>query len=116
MKTLEVISKEQGYREKYFKQEEDPLFEQIEAMYDKPNSNLRLYCINLGKTILIFGDGGIKPKNIRALQENKELEVSNYFLRQVIKDIDEKIKEKEIYYSADEMELLGNLTFGEEDE
>lgn len=114
--TLEIIAKEQGYREKFFKQDEGFLFSQIEALYDKPKSNLRLYCINLGKTILILGDGGVKPKTIRSLQESKELTEKNNFLRKVAQDIETKIKNKEMYYSSDDMKLEGNLIFGEENE
>lgn len=116
LKTLEVISKEQGYREKFFKQNEGFLFSQIEAFYDKPKSNLRLYCINLGKTILILGGGGYKPKEIISWQDSEELSKINYFLQQVSKDYKIKIENKEIIFSPDNMKLEGNLKFGEEDD
>ncbi len=113
---LKVVSNETGYRENYFKPNEGFPGSQIEAIFDKPNSKLRLYFINLGKTILVIGDGGVKPKNIRALQESEELKENNYFLRQVSRDLEIKVQNREITFSPDFMRLLGNLIFGEDNE
>ena len=43
------------------------------ALFDLPNSNLRLYCIRYGNSIIILGGGGQKPKTISAFQENEKL-------------------------------------------
>ncbi|MFA7327444.1 MAG: hypothetical protein WC121_12310 [Candidatus Kapaibacterium sp.] len=116
MGNFKVVSNESGYRQSYFKPNEGFPGSQIEAIFDKPNSKLRLYFINLGKTILIIGDGGVKPKNIRALQESEELKENNDFLRQVSRDLELKVQNREITFSPNYMRLLGNLKFGDEDE
>ncbi len=81
------------------------------ALYDLPHSNLRLYCVRLGSSIIILGGGGPKSKNIRALQEDPKLTSENYLIRSISNMIHLQTKDREIYWSKNEMELLGNLTF-----
>ena len=56
--------------------------------------NFRLYCIRYGTSIIILGGGGYKPDTIKALQENEKLTKENYLLRQIAKEINQRIEEK----------------------
>lgn len=110
------IANKFGARENFFKPDQGFPGSLIVRLRDKPNKELRLYCIKLGKSILILGGGGYKPKGIRSWQQSEELSKINYFLQQVSKDYKIKIENKEITFSPDNMKLDGNLIFGEEDE
>ncbi len=111
---LEVIGNETGARNSFFKHHEGELGDGIVALYDLPDSNLRLYCIRYGTQIIILGGGGHKPKNIRAFQDDKKLREQNYLLRQISKEITTRIKEKRINHSLDGYELEGELEFEDE--
>lgn len=112
---LRVIGNETGAREQYFKLKEGKPGDGVCALYDNPDKNLRLYCIRYGTLIVILGGGGSKPKNIKALQESKKLTDENYFLRQVSEHIRQKMKDKEIRFSDDELDFEGDLTFNTDD-
>ncbi|WP_121966508.1 hypothetical protein [Myroides sp. N17-2] len=56
-----------GARYDYFKHNEGSLSDGVCALYDSPNSNLRLYCIRYGTSMIILGSGGFKSKATRAL-------------------------------------------------
>lgn len=99
LKRLYTIANDTGARESFFKNNEGKPGDGICALYDVPGSKLRLYCIRYGLDILILGGGGNKPKNIKALQENKKLMDENYLLRALSKLITDKIKERSITYT-----------------
>jgi hypothetical protein len=108
-KRLMVIGKYTGARESFFKLFEGEPGDGVCALYDLPEKALRLYCIRYGSSILILGGGGPKSKKIKALQDDNKLTQENYFLRQVVKDITEKMKLREVNISKDGTEFLGNL-------
>jgi hypothetical protein len=108
---IDLIANYTGAENRHFKENEGRLGDLVCALYDMPNSNLRLYCIRLGKTVLILGGGGFKSKLIRALQQDPTLTEENYLMREISQRLYNRIKEKEIYWSEDEMEILGNLIF-----
>ena len=108
---IDLIANYTGAENRHFKENEGRLGDLVCALYDMPNSNLRLYCIRLGKTILILGGGGFKSKLIRALQQDPILTEENYLMREISEKLYDRIKENEIYWSDDEMEILGNLIF-----
>ena len=108
VKTLDMIALENGARRSYFKENEGKLGDLVCALYDTPKSNLRLYCIRLGSTVIILGGGGQKDKSIRALQEDAKLTHENYLMRKLSDLLYKKIKEGEIYWE-NEMTLSGNL-------
>ena len=93
---LKTIGQKTGAREYFFKTKEGALADGVCALYDKPKSKLRLYCICYGMNLIILGDGGQKSKQIRAFQEDKKLTDANYFLRQLSKDIKSRTDNKEI--------------------
>ena len=108
VKTLDIIALDNGARRTYFKENEGKLGDLVCALYDTPKSNLRLYCIRLGNTVIILGSGGQKSKSIKALQEDEKLTKENYLMRTLSDLLYKKIKEGEIYWQ-DEMTLAGNL-------
>jgi len=111
---LEVIGNETGAREIFFKLKEGKPGDGVVALYDEPDSNLRLYCIKYGTQIIILGGGGQKPKDIRTLQEDNKLKEENYLLRKISKEITERIKDKRIEFSNFGQELEGELEFEDE--
>lgn len=112
---LHTIGHKTGARIQYFKTEEGKPGDGVCALYDTEESNLRLYCIRYDKHLIIVGGGGFKPKNIRALQEDDKLKKENYFLRELSAIITTRIKEKDIRYSDDGMEFIGDMDFNKDD-
>jgi putative component of toxin-antitoxin plasmid stabilization module len=110
---IKVIGNKTGAREQFFKLKEGKPGDGVCALYDHPDRNLRLYCIRYGKALIIVGGGG--QKTTQTLQEDSILKEENYFLRQVAKDIKERMQEGEIEFSDYYMDLLGNLEFKPED-
>lgn len=113
LQRLRTIGHQTGAREQFFKLFEGKPGDGVCALYDHPNSKLRLYCIVFGSQILIVGGGGFKPKNIQALQENKKLKDENYFLRWLSEQITQRIKDKEITFENNYLDFSGNLTFND---
>ena len=110
---LITINKKTGARDIYFKLDEGNPGDGVCALYDEPERNLRLYCIRFGNSLLILGSGGEKPKNIRAFQDNEKLKEENYLLRDISKQITERIRNKEIQFSEDGKEIFGKLEFND---
>lgn len=106
--TLDQISFLHGARRHYFKENEGNLGDLVCAMYDTPNSNLRLYCIRFGTTVVLLGGGGYKSKTIRALQEDPKLSKENYLVRKISELIYKKMRDKDIFW-VNEKKLDGNL-------
>lgn len=112
---LRTIGHKTGAREQFFKLDEGFPGDGVCALYDNPDSNLRLYCIRYGASLVVLGGGGHKPKSIRRLQQDSKLKEENCFLRELSALITTRIKEGEIWYTNDYMDLEGNLEFNEED-
>ncbi len=106
---IKIMGAQTGMREDFFKLYEGLPGDGVCALYDKDDSNLRLYCIRYGSQIIIIGGGGHKPKSIRALQENKKLEKENFALRDLSKLITEKMRDREIWFSEDGLDFEGEL-------
>lgn len=113
---LMTIGQKEGARDQYFKLNEGNPGDGVCALYDKPKSNLRLYCIKYGKELIILGSGGFKSKSIRALQEDSKLEVENYYLRNLSKEILNKLKSKDLKFIQDGFDLEGDFEFYDEEE
>lgn len=111
---LETIGNNTGAREGFFKTKEGNPGDGVEALYDEPGYNLRLYCIRYGRQIIILGGGGHKPKDIKALQDDKKLKTENYLLRKISSDITARIKDHRITYSHDGYSFEGELEFDDE--
>jgi hypothetical protein len=105
---IDKIALKYGAERYFFKENEGKFGDLVCALYDSPDSNLRLYCIRLGKTVIVLGGGGIKPKSIRTLQESPKLTTENEIIRQISKALYQKMKDGEIFW-ANEMTLAGNF-------
>lgn len=112
---LETIGHRTGARPGFFKEFEGAPGDGVCALYDEPDSKLRLYCIRFGQDILILGGGGPKGKQIRSFQEDKKLREENYFLRWASAEISQKIKEKDFLLRFHPPGIEGDL-FIETDE
>lgn len=113
---IERMGKEFGAREQWFKLKEGAPGDMVAAIYDQPGSKLRLYCIRNGSCLVILGSGGIKPKNIRALQDDPELTKTNQMMRVVSQDIYKRRQDGEIWFSDDYFDLEGDLIFKNEED
>lgn len=113
---IEIIAKHTGLREDFIKAGEGNLGDGIHALYDKPNSNLRLYFIRFGNVAIVLGNGGIKPKSIRKLQENPKLQESNYFLRKVSAVLKVAVQEGSLSISDEGLESNTEFNYTIEDD
>jgi len=111
LERIRTINEKTGARESFFKPNEGKPGDLVCALFDIPNSNLRLYCIRFGNSLIILGGGGEKKKTIKAFQEVDKLKKENYILREISAQIAERIKEKEITFSYDGTEITGELEF-----
>jgi len=110
-----LIGNKHGARAQYFKEYEGIPGDGMCALYDMDESNLRLYCLRYGTLTVVLGGGGPKGKDIRAWQEDGDL---NYFANMLIEiscRITKRIKDKEIKLSNNG-ELDGNLIFNDDEE
>lgn len=55
---LKSISNKTGARDIFFKLNEGNRGDGVSALYDEPDSSLRLYCIRYGNSLVILGGGG----------------------------------------------------------
>ncbi len=106
---IRVISTKTGIRDNFFDKPEGKFGQDIWALYDKPRGKLRLYCMQLGHIVIILGGGG--PKKTRTLQEDPKLKLENDLMRKVSDAVTQRIKDKEISWSSDGTELMGDLIF-----
>lgn len=98
-----------GARFQFFKEHEGKAGDMVCALFDLPEKKLRLYCIRLGSVVVIIGGGG--EKKVQTLQDDDKLTAENYLLRHISAELYQRILDKDIKWSADGMELLGDLNF-----
>lgn len=108
---LKLIGSDFGVRDNFLKLNEGSPGDGVCALYDDNEKNLRLYAIKFGKTIIVLGNGGYKPKSIRALQEDEKLTKENKLMRDISSQFMIKMKEKELKFSSDYMSFEGDLNF-----
>ncbi len=110
-RTIKVVVNDKGFRHGLFKDKEGELNDGVIAFFDNPDKNLRLYGLRMGHAIVIIGSGGIKSKEIRALQEDPILTKEQSLLVALSKELTKRLIEKDIGYTDDKMELTGDLDF-----
>jgi hypothetical protein len=110
---LRVIGHDAGAQEDFFKHNEGNPGDGICALYDKPRSHLRLYCIRYGSSLIILGGGGPKAKKVRRLQDDPKLKKENYLLRDIARQINQRIKDREITFYNEGKDLEGEIEFYE---
>jgi hypothetical protein len=108
---LKSIGHKTGARETFFKTFEGFPGDGVCALYDEPESKLRLYCIRFGTQLVVVGNGGPKAKTVRAFQSDDKLKDENYFLRWLSEEITSRIKDKEIIYINNHLDFSGDLEF-----
>lgn len=99
---IKEMSKKTGIRDNFIKTKEGNPGDGICALYDDPNSNLRLYFIKYGSGLIVLGSGGQKSKEIKAFQEDDKLTKENYLLRNIVTEITKKMKDKDIWIAEDQ--------------
>jgi hypothetical protein len=110
---LKEINHTTGAREQFFKHDEGKPGDGVCALYDEPDSKLRLYCIRYGKVAILLGSGGPKPPGIRAWQDDPTLAKEMEKMIEISKDITKRLQSGDIRWSKDGTQLLGNLTFSD---
>jgi hypothetical protein len=109
LQRIRSISRKTGAQEHFFKTKEGNPGDGVCALYETPEKHLRLYCIRMGNSVIILGGGGPKPEEVQALQDDPKLKHENYLLRDISKQITDKMRNEEIRFSDDELELLGDM-------
>jgi regulator of replication initiation timing len=104
---LQTIGEDTGAREHYFKKEEGKPGDGIEALYDQEGSHLRLYCIRNGSVALILGGGGQKQGG--AWQQYPKLKEENELLQLISQTFINALRNQDLAWSDDGMELLGDM-------
>lgn len=115
VKRLMVIGHDQGARIDFFKPNEGKLGDLVSALYDDPDSNLRLYCIRYSNTTIILGGGGPKGKQTRRWQEDQKLTKHVNEMITISKMILQRTLDKDISWSYNQKDLLGDLDFYEDE-
>jgi putative component of toxin-antitoxin plasmid stabilization module len=110
---LHEMGKITGAREQFFKCNEGKPGDGVCALYDEPGKQLRLYCIRYGKVAILLGSGGSKKRQTIAWQDDKKLTKEAQIIIGISKDITNRLKEGEIYWSANGSQLSGNLNFSD---
>lgn len=93
---LTAMAKEFGAEERYFKTKEGRPGDLVSALYDDRKSHLRLYCARFGTCLVVLGDGGLKPKNIKAYQEKVDLARAAEVMKQWSEQFYQKQKDSEL--------------------
>ena len=112
---LEAMSYRFGVREHLVKLNEGSPGDGVVALFDNPDKKLRLYGIRYGNGIIILGGGGVKPKQIKAYQENSKLNEEVNIIKSIGKDIYQRILIEEINICTNGIEFIGNLIFKEDE-
>lgn len=75
------------------------------------SSSLRLYCFRLDPNILIIGNGGHKPKHIRAYQDSPELNKYVSDLNECCRKLKNRLRYKSHLTNIYNGKLFGDLIF-----
>lgn len=113
---LQVIGQTTGARDKFFKHNEGKPGDGVCALYDEPNSKLRLYCIRYGNVAILLGSGGPKPSEIRKWQDDEKLTLEVQSMIEVSNDILKRLESGDLEWSKDGSQLIGNLIIKENDD
>ena len=113
---ITIIGRRAGATDAYFRpKKEGKLGDGVEALFDFPRANLRLYAIRYGTVLLVLGGGGHKSKTIRAFQEDPKLIKENYLLRQIAATLYEAIRDKDLRWNRQGDNFEGQMFFDSDD-
>lgn len=113
---IELMANYTGLRDDFIKPGEGNLGDGIHALYDKPESNLRLYFIRYGNVAIVLGGGGHKPKATRRLQETTQLKDANYLLRKISAALTEAVRNGSLSISNESLESETAFNYTIEDD
>jgi len=111
---LRTMSQQTGLRKDQFRVDEGLPGDLVVAISDDVTATLRAYGIRYGNTILLLGAGG--PKFVRAWQDDPKLKRAAEEMITISKAMKEKVQNREITWTANEMEWTGDLTIETDDE
>lgn len=114
LERIKVMNNKTGAREIFFKLNEGNLGDGVAALYDEPDSNLRLYCIRYGNIAIILGGGGPKSKNIRTYQEDPDLYEEVSIMKKVSQIIKEALKNRDLVFDDNGL-FSGELKLDEDE-
>lgn len=97
-KKLISMGNDTGCRIQFFKENEGALGAGVVAFWYK---RMRMYCLRIGSACIILGDGGYKPPEISAYQENALLNSKAQQMRKIAACINKAIIEKDIRIEND---------------
>ena len=113
---LKFIGQDDGAKDHYFRpKKEGKLGDGVEALFDQPNANLRVYAIKYSRILLVLGGGGPKSKDIRAFQEDPKLTKENYLVRQIAAILYKAIRDKDLRWNKQGDNFEGQFYFDSED-
>lgn len=87
-----------GCRIQFFKEHEGTAGDGVTAFWYK---RMRLYCLRIGSACIILGDGGYKPPEISAYQEDELLNSKAQQMKKIAACINKAIKEKNLIVEED---------------
>lgn len=108
IRRIKAIGQTVGGLEEYFKMHENEtegIGDEVCALFDEPDKEMRLYCIRISEKIIILGGGG--PKKVRTWQECPTLSKAVRELIEVAEKIKSNIKKGSFQYSEDQMRFSG---------
>lgn len=97
-KKLISMGNDTGCRIQFFKENEGALGDWVVAFWYK---RMRMYCLRIGSACIILGDGGYKPPEISAYQEDALLNSKAQQMRKIAACINKAIIEKDIRIEND---------------
>lgn len=95
---LESMGNHTGCRVQFFKENEGALGDGVVAFW---NNRMRLYCLRIGSACIILGDGGYKPPEISAYQEDEVLNSKAQQMRKIAACINKAIMNKDLIIEED---------------
>ncbi len=105
LERLTAMKNKTGFRRDFFTHNEGSPGEGIAVL---KSGEMRLYCIYFDRTVIIFGDGGLKQ--VRAWQDDKALTEKVELLRKISQRITTAIREKDIVIQDDGVIRFNNET------
>lgn len=111
---LRAMGQEIGLRKDQFRLDEGLPGDLVVAVSDDVTATLRAYGIRYGNSILLLGAGG--PKFVCAWQDDPILKRAAEEMITISKAMKEKVQNREIKWTANEMEWTGDLNIETDDE
>jgi len=107
--TLNIMGKKYGARSGYFKDKEGSPGDFMKALYDSPGKNLRLYCIEMNSCVVIIGSGALKPKSVKAWQDDVTLYNAAAQTKACADVIMRRIDKGLLFWTSNQEELEGDF-------